>query len=233
MSLVNLLPEDYIARRMQKRATLMCLVLFVAVMIGVLAAAGVVERRCRCTEQVCREVNQEYARAAALIQQLQELESMRNRMLRKASRTVALLERVPRSYILAVITNALPKGASLKEFDLLTESVKDSTSRRGKTRYQAISAKSTSGKLPIRTKVSIMITGFAGTDVEVAKFITAMAKCPLIETVDLIYSQQKEVNDVIAREFQVVLHIKKDANVISLSETPSLDQQSSVKKGQT
>ena len=154
-------------------------------------------------------------------------------MLRKASRTVALLERVPRSYILAVITNALPKGASLKEFDLLTESVKDSTSRRGKTRYQAISAKSTSGKLPIRTKVSIMITGFAGTDVEVAKFITAMAKCPLIETVDLIYSQQKEVNDVIAREFQVVLHIKKDANVISLSETPSLDQQSSVKKGQT
>ena len=225
MSLVNLLPEDYVARRMQKRATLMCLALFVAVMIGVLSAAGIAERRHQRTEQVSREVNQQYNDAAVLIQQMQNLESIKNRMLQKANRTVALLEHVPRSYILAIITNALPEGASIKEFDLLTEPVKSSPSyEAAKSRYQAISGKPTPTK-PINTKVSIVVTGFAGTDIEVARFLTAMAKCPLIETVDLIYSQQREVNDVMAREFQVILHIRNDADVINLSTNPP-DRQS-------
>ncbi len=220
MSFINLLPEDFITKQLRKRADLMCLALFIAVMIGVLAAAEVSRRRHDRTKQVCREVNRSYNEAAALIKQMQELESVRNKMLKKANRTVALLERVPRSYILAVITNALPKGASLKDFSLLTEAKNSSSSSGRRTRYQAAAGKPSSRRGPVKTKVSIVVTGYAGTDVEVAKFITLMAKCPLIDTVDLVYSQQEEVNDVMAREFQVILNIKPDADVISLSSKP-------------
>jgi hypothetical protein len=61
----------------------------------------------------------------------------------------------------------------------------------------------------------------AGTDCEVAGFISAMARCPLIATADLVYSQEKKVETaekkseepVLVREFQVSMHLRGDADL--------------------
>ena len=118
MSLVNLLPEDYITHQRQKHANLMCLLLFVTVMIGLAGAALVSERKYQRTREVCERVDKSYEEAGKLIEQMQEQDVTRNSMLQKATLTAALLERVPRSYLLATITKALPKGASLTKFEL-------------------------------------------------------------------------------------------------------------------
>ena len=221
MSMVNLLPEDYVARRAQKRANVFCTVLFAVVMGGVVAAAVVSERQYRNTRLVSERVNQAYAEAADLIKQLRQLENTRQKLLAKAKLTAGLLERVPRSYLLATVTEALPEGASLTRFELKTR--RQVTVRRApaaKTRYQVAAAKRAAkakGKVKATGGMSVGITvvGLAGTDVQVAKFIAAMARCPLMETVDLVYSQQKKQGSALVREFRVDVQLKPDADVLA------------------
>ncbi len=217
MSIVNLLPEDYVTRQSQKRANLMCLLLFATVMIGLAAAAVVSERKYRRTREVCERVNQSYDEAGRLIKQMQALDVTRHQMLEKANLTAALLERVPRSYILATITQALPKGASLTKFELSTKHITDSyTSNKPKSKYEIAAAKNkpdSEQSTKKKMKVAITVTGLAGTDVEVGRFISTMDRCPLIESVDLVFSQEKKIEDSVVREFEVVLHLKDDADV--------------------
>lgn len=219
MSIINLLPDDYLASRARRRATMLCAVLFVLVIAGVLVAAIVSERGYRRTRQVSDRVNESYAEAQKLIGQLQELEVTKQRLVKKATRTAGLLERVPRSYLLAVITQALPEGTSLSRFEL--EGKRHVVVTAGpKSRYEAIGAtrQKSGSKATSSLDVEITVTGLAATDVEVARFIAAMARCRLMDMVDLVYSQEKTVNDSVVREFQVVLRLKPDADVRGVGE---------------
>lgn len=218
MSLVNLLPDDYMARRAQKRSNLLCAGLFCVVMSGVLTAAGVSEARYRNTRDVSERVNTAYADAQKLIEQLRTLEAAKQKMVAKADLTAHLLERAPRSYLMATVTNALPPGASLREFVLKCER-KETTVvvGKGKTQFDA-AAKRKKAESESHLEISIVVTGMAATDVEVARFIAAMARCPMMDTVDLVYSQEKEFNKCTIREFQVVLTLRRGADVRDAAE---------------
>ncbi len=217
MSLMSLLPDDYIAHQRQKRANLMCLLLFVAVMAGLGGAVLVSERKHQRTQEVCERVDKSYEEAGKLIQQMQELDVTRQSMLQKANLTAALLERVPRSYLLATITKALPEGASLTDFELSTKLPKRKcVPARKKTKFNKVAAdksKKKTPKTPKKVEIEITVTGLAGTDVQVGRFIDTMKRCPLIESANLVVTQEKEVEDCIMREFEVILHLKESADV--------------------
>lgn len=218
MSFVNLLPKDYVARQAQRRTTLLCLILFAAVMTGVLGAAFVSDRGLQETRQVYERVNNSYVEAAKLIQQMQQLEAVKLQMFKKATLTAGLLERVPRSYLLAMVTNALPPGASLKQLELCTKRREPIViSKETKSRYARTAAKRMAeSKLAARMGVSIVVTGLAATDKEVAGFIASVARSPLVEPggVDLVYTEEKEFQKVLVREFKVELRLKVDADVL-------------------
>jgi len=217
MSLVNLLPDDYVARQAQRRANLLCSVLFGVVMAGVVGAALVSEHGYARTREVREQVNQSYADAAKLLEQLQTLEVKKKKLLGKASGTTNLLERVPRSYLLATVTNALPEGGSLTKFALTGKREMSVTLvKNPKTRFGVMASKRSGGGGGDGSRVwTLTVTGLAGTDVEVAAFIAAMARCPLMQTVELVYSQEKEVNETVAREFQVTMRLKPGADVLT------------------
>jgi len=113
MSTINLLPEDYQQRRSQHRANVICMMLFGIVISSVGGAALVSERAGQNTRAVCERINTSYAEAAKLIDEMHHLEAKKRKMLQKAELSAALMERLPRSYVLAMVTNALPEGASL------------------------------------------------------------------------------------------------------------------------
>ena len=84
MSLINLLPEDYLRRRAAQRSNRLCLCLFLVVMAGVLAAA-VVSQRCRAnTQGVLDRVDNEYQQAASMMTELGQLQTQKQMMLEKA-----------------------------------------------------------------------------------------------------------------------------------------------------
>ncbi|HET6426926.1 MAG TPA: hypothetical protein VM389_09920 [Phycisphaerae bacterium] len=215
MSMVNLLPEDYIARQRQKRSNRLCAILFAVVIAGVLAGAVVSERGYRRTREVSDRVNQAYVDAEKLIRQLKELEETRHRLLAKGEMTAGLLERVPRSYLLAVVTNSLPAGSSLSRFVLTTgvRKVRVDGSK-PKTRFEEAGGQA---EAPVETErqieLMIVITGLAATDVEVGEFISAMRRCPLIDRAELNYSEEKVVLKERVREFRVTLYLKINADV--------------------
>ena len=212
MSTINLLPDDYLKRRWQARANRLCLLLFIVVIIGVLGAAVVSERSVENTLTVRDNVNDQYAEAGRLISQMQELEVRKARMLEKADLTSSLIERVPRSTLLAVVTNALPKGASLKELQLASKRILRATPAR-------VVQKAAADKVAVVKKVrdvavEMTATGLAGTDVQVARFIANLARNPLIRTVDLVYSKEISREKIKVREFQVTIALRNGMDAI-------------------
>ncbi|MCY2925072.1 MAG: hypothetical protein NT031_06465, partial [Planctomycetota bacterium] len=65
--------------------------------------------------------------------------------------------------------------------------------------------------------VTIEVKGLAATDMEVARFIAELARCPLIRSVDLGYSQQRSLAGDSLREFLVRVELKEDADAIGLA----------------
>lgn len=222
MTLINLLPEDYIQQKQARRSNRLCLVLFLVVMSGVLAAA-VVGYKCRAnTQTVLDRVDSEYKQATAMMDDLSRLQIQKKTMLEKARSTSTLLERVPRSYLLGVLTNSLPAHASLQQVSLYPKQVITPVETPKDPKFAAKSGQQNTSLMIVEMEV----TGLADTDVGVAKFIAALARCPLAESVDLVYSQEKpiEVKDskgaVVARhqlrEFQVRMVLRSNVDVIEV-----------------
>ena len=195
----------------------MCLILGVIVITAVAAASVVSERSSSHTQAVRDRVNASYTDAAKLISQMQLLEAQRTQMLHKAQVTASLVERVPRSTLLAVLTNALPKNCSLVDIELDTRHVisaaKPLTKAKAGSKLTSASRQSVKNQT---SQVEIQITGRAGTDVDVARFIANLLGSPLMDSVDLVYSEEKLIDKVPVREFQIRLGLKPNADAIDV-----------------
>jgi Tfp pilus assembly protein PilN len=227
MSTINLLPDDYVHGRQRRRTNSLCLTLFAVVIAGVAGATVVLGRGLKTTQEVLTQVDQEYQDASKVIQRMQTLEKEKEDLHAKALASAALMERVPRSTLLGAIALALPKNCSMTRFELETHkqapapaAVKALAGKKG-AKYAA--AQKIVRDLPLL--VSLKITGLAATDVEVARFIAGMARNPIVDVVDLVYSQEKVVNknDPPAREFQVRIELKPDADAIALTDDEPSD----------
>jgi Tfp pilus assembly protein PilN len=229
MSIINLLPRDYLKRRLERRADMLLLLLFGIVMLGVISATVLSERSWRHTVKVAERVNESYAEATKLIEQLQELQVEKDNMLQKAEQTASLMERVPRSYLLATTTNALPREACLTSFHLTVNKVEQKPGLPGPAagaagkptpKFQAIAAQRFASA--VTTQVNMEVTGLAGTDVDVAEFISNMQGNPLVESADLVYSEERLVEDDIpVRGFQVNIRLKPGADVMEAMDARS------------
>ena len=224
MTLMNLLPDDYIRRKRAQRSNRLCLALFVVVMAGVLAAAVVSHRSRANTQSVLDRVDNEYQQASSMMTELGQLQTQKQMMMEKAKSTSMLLERVPRSYLLAVVTNSLPPKASLLEINLYPKQVIAPAEPSKDAKFAAKSGQNAATNSQII--VEMEVSGLADTDVGVARFIANLARCPLAESVDLVYSQEKafeiknDKGDVVAkpmlREFQVRMVLRNDVDVIEV-----------------
>lgn len=215
MSTINLLPEDFTKRSSQRRANILCAVLFGITMIAVVAAELNSEQVIARTQAVRDQVDANYAEAARQLQQMQELEARRQNMLNKAEAASALLERVPRSHVLGMITNCLPQQACLTRFDLDAKRAVGAAAVRptaGQSKFESLTSRISRGS---PSQVSINVVGTAATDVEVAKFIANLARNPMIASVDLVYSQEKVQDKAHLREFQIRMELKPQADALN------------------
>jgi len=224
MTTINLLPDDYMLKRAQQRANVFIAVLFTVVMGSIISASVVSEESNHHTQEARDRVNKSYEEASKLINQVQQLEVKRSILLTKAKHSAMLVEKVPRSYLLALVANAMPKGTSIVKFELDAKQLVA-----GRNQIQAAAKGVRKGKAPQAAaeqpseappaKVEVKITGLAVTDVDVAKFITNLASNVLVDTVDLVYSEEKVIEKVAVREFQVKLDLKPNADVLQLRDS--------------
>ena len=128
--------------------------------------------------------------------------------------TAELLEPVPRSIVLASLTNNLPSGVSLLDFELEEKETQIYRSNSGGSasgsQYQK---KSETNKTQTPEKVietNLQIKGIAPSDIQVASFIARLSTSILFNNVSLVESKEVEIEKVKYREFRLKAGIKPE-----------------------
>jgi len=210
MANINFVPDDYVQGNESRRANLMCLVLF-SVVIAALGGSCVMikirQRTCRAEEAL---VNAKMTRMQKAIAQFEQLQAKRKEMMKTALTTAELIEPVPRSVLLASLTNNLPAGASLMKLGLMQkEPPKTARAQRpAQAKYQAAQGQ-TSAALdvtPSREKLLetfMDIEGVAPSDLQVAAYIERLGYSPLLGSVALVESKETKVDEASFRHFKL------------------------------
>ena len=215
---MSFLPEDYLEKRAQRRANVICVTLFVIVVAGVLGAFYVGGRQQSEVKAQLDDVNRRFAEAEQRLIQLDELEKRKAQMMRKAKLTGALLERLPRSLVLSQLINNMPTSVSLLELELETSVVNRSASLARTSLDQAKAKKKNAKAEPdgpeIKpTQVAVNLVGVATTDVEVAQYMADLKSSPLFLSVNLGFSEEIKINDVAMRKFRIETIVNQDIDL--------------------
>jgi Tfp pilus assembly protein PilN len=229
----SFLPEDYVEQRAERRTNVISLSLFAVVMFAVFAAFLVTNRQWNTVKAQQRAINIEYTNAANDIEQLEILQEQQETMMHKAELTAALIERVPRSVLLAELINRMPDNVSMLEFTLSQEQPRR---RRAPAQAQTKNLKGEKGRRATqaeaqeeeevievpRFETELQLVGVAPTDVEVSDYIAGLNACDLLMNVTLKYSENSMVEDRMVREFRI--HMKLDPQADARKIEPLLAQ---------
>jgi Tfp pilus assembly protein PilN len=219
---LSFLPDDYLARKAQRRTNVICATLFVIVMGAIAAAFMLSDRATREMVKRHEDVEAQYAEAAKRLDQVKQMQEKQRRMAHQAEVTASLLERVPRSYLLAEFTNSLPAGVSLIDMGLDSRVKQAAAPAVAKTPFEQKKAEleAKSGKAaaaPVQQAklydVAIKLTGVARTDVQVAQFINKLSRSTLLRDVNLVIVDQFVVDQDQVRKFTLEMTLNPDATV--------------------
>ena len=224
MQVTNFLPDDYLRRRGIRRANWMCLGTAAGTLLLLGAVVAFVFIRSWSMAGTRSLAELQYQVASRQIDDLEQLGERKTSLLHKVELSTALLERVPRSNVLARLTNHLPEHTSLTSVTMQLEVMK---MKPKKAAAGADDTQSAGGKPPtgaagknqprvVRAKrLRFRLDGLAETDVEVAEYISRLHADPLFENVDLQFSEAFPYQeDVTMRRFQMSLLLSEDAEKV-------------------
>ncbi len=219
MANINFVPDDYIQSNESRRANLMCLILFSVVMAALGGSSVAIRIRQRaCTAQEAL-VNSKMAKMEESIKKFEDLQTKRKEMMRTALTTAELLEPVPRSVLLASLTNSLPPGVSLVRLNMIQkEGPKATADRMAKPKYEATPGKTGSEAEPALSaekglETRMEIEGIAPSDLQVAAYIEHLGNSVLLANVALVESQEKKIGEIPFRQFKLTAMLAKEVHL--------------------
>ena len=227
MGTTSFLPEDYLDQKAERRTNIISLTLFAIVMVAVFSAFLVTNRQWTQIKTDQEEINAQYREAAEQIERLSELEEQKDQVLGKAELAAALIERVPRSILLAELVNRMPAGLGLLAFELRSEQITARKAKarpsksvgrlrgpsRARTRQEAAEKPPTKRIEAPRFRIDITMVGVAPTDLEVSQYMAQLSAHPLFDNVRLEYSEEREFEGRRMRKFEVKMVIAPGADV--------------------
>jgi Tfp pilus assembly protein PilN len=218
---INLVPDDYIQSNEARRINIMCLVLFVPVIVvlaGLFMFIRIQQRVLVAREKL---IDAKMGRAHDAIMQFEQLQEKRDAVWRRAMSTAELLEPVPRSVLLASLTNNLPAGVSLLQLSAVqkeppkqyqqTEAAKTSKYEKERAKKAAADAPAQSQEKLLRMHIDV--EGIAPSDIEVAAYIERLSGSKLLENVTLVESKEYEAENTKFRRFRLTAMLKKDIHL--------------------
>lgn len=216
---VNFVPDDYVKSTASRRTNLMYLVLLAVVMTGLFGSFVTIKMRQRAVVEKERYLSKKAAQTQDSIKQFEALQEKRKVMLKTALTTAELLEAIPRSVLLASLTNNLPSGVSLLKLNVIQKEPKRTNRSVATTRYQQAQAKNTAAQnqeSPEKLlKTYIDIEGVAPSDLQVAAYLEQLSCSTLFDNVALVESKEHKVDDMTFRDFTLKAMLRKDVQLSS------------------
>jgi Tfp pilus assembly protein PilN len=216
---INFVPDEYIQGGECRRTNLMYLVLLMVVMIALGGAFMTIRVRQGALNAREKLVNDKMAQAKEAIRQFEELQTKRKEMIKTALTTAELLEPVPRSVLLASLTNDLPPGVSLLRLNVVQKKPKVTNRVAVANKYEQAQAKNTvATQLEIsperQLETYIDIEGIAPSNLQVASYIEQLsASDGLLDNVALVESKEHEIDGNILKRFKLTAMLKKDVHL--------------------
>ena len=219
MANINFVPDDYVQNNESSRTNLLYLVLFGVVMIalcGSFMTIKIRQRACGVKEQM---VNTKMTRIQEAIKKFEELQTKRGEMMRTALTTSQLIEPVPRSVLLASLTNNLPQGVSLLKLGLLQKESARGLQSASTSKYKSKQAKKATANAAQFSQERLLethidIEGVAPSDLQVAEYIGRLGNSSLLNNVALVESKEHEVKDrAMFRRFKLTAMLKKEVHL--------------------
>lgn len=228
----SFLPEDYVTRKADVRSNMICLGLFVVVMFGVASAFLVTNRQWASVKDEHKAINAAYESEAKKIDQLKSLESQRESMLERAEITVALVEKSPRSVLMASLVTSMPEGVTLLDAELaskritapVTPKAAEVKSLSGSKKSSKKSSKGSKSKTETpevpkpqapKFETTLRLTGVATANEQIADYVTKLKLCDTLEAVELTYIKETVIADMTLRKFQVDAKVKAGSKLLT------------------
>jgi hypothetical protein len=209
-SSMNFLPEDYVEKRQANRAAWVFIGLLLAVVGGIVGAYLYTQWKMHGVFAERDRIGAAFDDASKKIAQARQLEQQKERLIQKADTITALMEKVKRSALLGELTRLRPEGVNFMAMELKSKETLPPV----KTPAELAKAQGTETKPP-PVDVTVVLTGTAPTDADVAGDMTVLQKSPLLTGGSLQYSEEykKNKDDVVVRRFNVEMHINTDADL--------------------
>lgn len=234
------LPEDFIERRAERRTTIISAFLFAVVTVGVVGAFFITHRQWNDVSRYQQAINVRYAQAAKDIEQLKVLEAQKQELLDKAELTTVLIEKAPRSILLAELINRMPSDLTMLELQIKStrlDGLKAKKSSRGtakppggkkesgdKGKGSSLSSKKerkSKDAAPPEEKPEIaapklqsqiILIGVAPSHSSVAKYVSGLQACALLHKVELRFSEETIIRDTAMNKFRIEAQLREDAD---------------------
>lgn len=213
MATINFVPDDYVQQRRASRSNVLYLMLLLAMLGAIGITFGFIKMRQRTVQTELARLNSRMTEAQQQIAQLEELKTKSKTMMATMVMTAELLEPVPRSIILASLTNNLPSGVSLLDFGLEekeTQIYQSSGKSATTSRYNKSTGNAASDEPKKSVSTNLEIKGLAPSDIQVAGFISRLNDAILFDDVSLVESKEIEVDKIKYREFRLKAVIRSD-----------------------
>jgi len=218
MANINFVPDDYVQNNESRRTNLMYLVLFGVVMVALCGSFMTIKIRQRACGIKEKLVNTKMSKIQEAIKQFEELQTKRGEMMRTALTTSGLLEPVPRSVLLASLTNNLPQGVSLLKLNLVQKTIGSLPYQNPTSKYKATQQKTAANNSEVSQEklldTNIDIEGMAPSDLQVAEYIERLSNSNLLDNVALVESKEDKVKDgTTYRHFKLTAMLKKEIHL--------------------
>ncbi|MHC4544579.1 MAG: hypothetical protein ACYTDW_07815, partial [Planctomycetota bacterium] len=181
---INFVPDDYVKSSESRRTNLMYLVLFAVVMAGLGGSFVTIKMRQRAITAKEKYLSAKAVEAQEAIEQFEALQTRRKVMLKTALTIAGLLEPVPRSVLLASLTNNLPAGVSLMRLNVIQKESKRTSRVVTTSKYKEAQAQKTAANVkesPEKLLETYMdIEGIAPSDLQVAAYIKQLSASTLL-----------------------------------------------------
>jgi Tfp pilus assembly protein PilN len=220
---INFVPDDYVQDNKSRRMNVIYLVLFGAVMTALAGSFTTIKVRQRAFNAKERLVNSQLAQAKETIQKFEELQIKRKDMMKTALTTAELIEPVPRSVLLASMTNNLPAGVSLIRVNLIQKKAAGAASNQPKTKYGQAKKEVPDGAQSMESQLEthIDLEGIAPSDLQVAAYIEKLSASNLLDNVALVESKEHKITTAsekgtgeqpVYRQFKLTAMVKSDVH---------------------
>jgi len=230
---INFVPDEYIKSNESRRTNLMYLVLFAVVMAVLGGSFMTIKIRQRALSAKENLVNEKMTQANEALEQFEKLQAKRKVMIKTALTTTELLEPVPRSVLLASLTNNLPPSVSLLRLKIVQKELKRTNHVVPTNKYRQAQAKKTTAAQPKVSQEKLLetyidIEGIAPSDLQVAAYIEQLGNSTLLDNVALVESKEYKIRgrpktqpsafgapDTTYRQFKLTAILRKDIHLTS------------------